>query len=122
MEGMTAAALAATLAGCFPEGKRISQRTASYTPTEDKVLAKLGWRYQPIPFAVPSKRDSTIGRRWANSSMSKGRFVRNHSKLIRMISLFSRDGAPSMPSVASSKGHLKISKKCKLAASLWLTW
>jgi hypothetical protein len=36
-EGMTAATLAATLAGCFPKAKRISQRTASYTPVEDKV-------------------------------------------------------------------------------------
>jgi hypothetical protein len=37
-EGMTAAALAVTLAGRFLEAKRISQRTASYTPAEDKVL------------------------------------------------------------------------------------
>jgi hypothetical protein len=39
-EGMTAVALATTLAGCFPEAKRISQRTASYTPVADKVLCK----------------------------------------------------------------------------------
>jgi hypothetical protein len=39
-EGMTAAALAATLVGCFPKVKRISQRTTSYTPTEDKVLCE----------------------------------------------------------------------------------
>jgi hypothetical protein len=38
---MTATALAATLAGCFPEVKRISQRMASYTPTEDKVLCEV---------------------------------------------------------------------------------
>jgi hypothetical protein len=31
-EGMTAATLATTLAGCFPKVKRISQRTANYTP------------------------------------------------------------------------------------------
>jgi hypothetical protein len=37
---MTAAALAATLVGCFPEVKRISQRTASYMPAEDKVLCE----------------------------------------------------------------------------------
>jgi hypothetical protein len=39
-EGMTVATLAAMLVGCFPEAKRISQRTASYTPTEDKVLCE----------------------------------------------------------------------------------
>jgi hypothetical protein len=39
-EGMTVAALAATLSSCFPEGKRISQRMASYTPAEDKVLCE----------------------------------------------------------------------------------
>jgi hypothetical protein len=35
---MMAATLAAKLAGCFPEVKRTSQRMASYTPAEDKVL------------------------------------------------------------------------------------
>jgi hypothetical protein len=35
---MTAATLAATLSTCFPEGKNISQRTASYTTAEDKVF------------------------------------------------------------------------------------
>jgi hypothetical protein len=39
-EGMTAATLATTLASCFPEDKRISQRTASYTLAEDKVVCK----------------------------------------------------------------------------------
>jgi hypothetical protein len=39
-EGMTAASLAATLAACFPGVKRINQRTASYTPAEDKVLCE----------------------------------------------------------------------------------
>jgi hypothetical protein len=39
-EGMTATALAATLSLCFPKGKKISQRTASYTQAEDKVLCK----------------------------------------------------------------------------------
>jgi hypothetical protein len=39
-ERMTAAALAATLARCFSEVKRISQRTTSYTPAEDKALCK----------------------------------------------------------------------------------
>jgi hypothetical protein len=39
-EGMTAVALAATLAKCIPKVKRISQRTASYTPAEDKVLCE----------------------------------------------------------------------------------
>jgi hypothetical protein len=39
-EGMTAATLAATLVGCFPEVKRISQRTASYTLEEYKVLCE----------------------------------------------------------------------------------
>jgi hypothetical protein len=35
------------------------------------------------------------------------KFVRNHSKAIGMIYPFPRDGEPSMPSVASFKGHLK---------------
>jgi hypothetical protein len=39
-ERMMAAVLAATLAGCFPEVKRISQRTTSYMPAEDKVLCE----------------------------------------------------------------------------------
>jgi hypothetical protein len=39
-ERMRAVALAATLAGCFPKVKRISQRTASYTPAENKVLCE----------------------------------------------------------------------------------
>jgi hypothetical protein len=39
-ERMTTAVLAATLAGCFPEVKRISQKTASYMPAEDKVLCE----------------------------------------------------------------------------------
>jgi hypothetical protein len=39
-EGMTATALATTLASCFPEGKRISQRTASYMSAEHKILCK----------------------------------------------------------------------------------
>jgi hypothetical protein len=39
-EGMTAAALAATLASCFPGGKRISQSTLSYTSAEEKVLCE----------------------------------------------------------------------------------
>jgi hypothetical protein len=39
-DGMTSMTLAATLVGCFPEGKRISQRTAGYTPAEDKVLCE----------------------------------------------------------------------------------
>jgi hypothetical protein len=39
-EGMTAAALAATLSLCFPEDKRINQRTGSYTPAKDKVLCE----------------------------------------------------------------------------------
>jgi hypothetical protein len=38
---MMAAALAATLARCFPKVKRISQRTVSYTLAEDKVLCKV---------------------------------------------------------------------------------
>jgi hypothetical protein len=39
-EGMMAAALAATLSSFFPEGNRISQRTANDAPTEDKVLCE----------------------------------------------------------------------------------
>jgi hypothetical protein len=39
-EGMMVAALAATLSSCFPKGQKISQRMASYTPAEDKVLYK----------------------------------------------------------------------------------
>jgi hypothetical protein len=34
-EGMTAAALAGTLVGCFPKVKRISQRTTNYTPADN---------------------------------------------------------------------------------------
>jgi hypothetical protein len=37
-ERMTSATLTATLSSCFPEGKNISQRTASYTTAEGKVL------------------------------------------------------------------------------------
>jgi hypothetical protein len=37
-EGLTAVALAASLASSLVDGKRISQRTMSYTPTEDRVL------------------------------------------------------------------------------------
>jgi hypothetical protein len=39
-DGMMAATLATTLAGCFPEAKRISQRMGSYTAAEDKVLCE----------------------------------------------------------------------------------
>jgi hypothetical protein len=39
-EGMTAGTLDATLAGYFSKVKRISQRTASYTLAEDKVLCE----------------------------------------------------------------------------------
>jgi hypothetical protein len=81
------------------------QRTRSY--------AKLGWRYLPIPFAAPSKRDSTIRGRWGNSSMSKGSCVRNHSKAIGVTYPFPRYGAPSIPSVASFKGRSRRSKKGK---------
>jgi hypothetical protein len=35
---LTAATLAASLALCFLDGKRISQRTTSYTLAEDRVL------------------------------------------------------------------------------------
>jgi hypothetical protein len=39
-EGMMAAALAATFSSCFPKGKRIIQRKASYTLAEDNVLCE----------------------------------------------------------------------------------
>jgi hypothetical protein len=110
-DGMMAATLATTLVGCFPKGKRISQRTASYTLAEDKVLCEAWLEISTDPIAAPRKRDSTIGDRWGNSSMSEGRFVRNNSKAIGMTSPFPRDGAPSMASVASSKDRLKRSKK-----------
>jgi hypothetical protein len=121
-EEMTAAALATTLAGAFPKSRGSAKGRRATCLQRTRSFAKLGWRYQPIPFAVPSKRDSTIGERWANSFTSGGIFVRNHSKAIEMISPFPRDGALSMPSVASSKDHLKRSKTGKLAASRRLTW
>jgi hypothetical protein len=110
-EGMTIATLPATLSSCFPKGKRISQRMASYTLAEDKVLCEAWIEISTDPICDAEQRDSTIGGRWANSSMSKGRFARNHFKAIGVTYPFPRDGAPSMPSVASSKGHSRRSKK-----------
>jgi hypothetical protein len=75
-EGLTAAALSASLALSLADGKRISQRTGATQRQRIGSYAKLGWRYQPMPFTVLSKRDSTIGGRWANSSMSKGSCVK----------------------------------------------
>jgi hypothetical protein len=39
-EGLTAAALAESLASSFADAKRINQRTASYTLAEDRVLCQ----------------------------------------------------------------------------------
>jgi hypothetical protein len=77
------------------------------------VYAKLGWKYPPIPFMAPSKRDLTIGGRWVNNSMSKGSCLRNHSNAIGMTYQFPKERAPSMPTVASFKGCSRRSKKEK---------
>jgi hypothetical protein len=39
-KGLTIVALAASLASSIDDAKRISQRTVSYTPAEDKVLCQ----------------------------------------------------------------------------------
>jgi hypothetical protein len=62
-EGMTAAALAATLAGCFPKVKRISQRTASYTPAEDKVLCEAWLEISTDPICGAEKKGFNYWRK-----------------------------------------------------------
>jgi hypothetical protein len=121
-EGLTAAALAGSLSSSFADAKRTSQRTASYTPTKDRVLCQAWMEISTDPICGAKQKGSTIGGRWENSSMSKGRCVRNHSKAIGVTYPFPRDGAPSMPSVASFKSRLRRSKKGKLAGSWRLTW
>jgi hypothetical protein len=90
--GMSAAALAATLGGCFPEGKRINQRTASYTPAEDKVHCEAWLEISTDSICGAEQKGFNYWRMWGNSSTSEGRFVRNHSKAIGMTSPFPRDG------------------------------
>jgi hypothetical protein len=64
-------------------------------------------------FAAPGKRVLPIEGRWASSSMSKGSWRKNLSIAIEMTYPFSRDGALSMPSVASSKVCSRRSPKGK---------
>jgi hypothetical protein len=71
---MTAAALAASISSCFPEGKRISQRTASYTPAEDKVLCEAWMEISTDPFCGTEQKGFNYWRK-------VGKFFHEQSKV-----------------------------------------
>jgi hypothetical protein len=60
-DGMTAVALPRHLPGAFPKPRGSVKGRRATRRQRTRSLAKLGWRYQPISFVAPSKRDSTIG-------------------------------------------------------------
>jgi hypothetical protein len=91
---MTTTTLATTLSSCFPEGKRISQRTASYTPAEDKVLCEAWLERSTDPICGTEQKAS---------------------KAIGVTYPFPRDGASSMPSIASFKGSFKNIQKRQIS-------
>jgi hypothetical protein len=110
-EGMTATTLVATHARCFPGVKRISQRMVSYAPAEDKDLCGAWLDISTDPIFSAEQKGFYYWRKVGKFFHERRNICENHSKAIEMISPFPRDGAPSMPSVASSKDHLKRSKK-----------
>jgi hypothetical protein len=121
-EGMTAAALAATLVGCFLEVKRISQRTASYTTAEDKVLCEAWLEISTDTICGVEQKGFNYWRKVGKLFHKRRKICEKPFQSDRNDLSLSKRWAPSMPSVATSKDHLKRSKKGKLAASCRLTW
>jgi hypothetical protein len=92
--------LAATLAGCFPEAKRISQRTASYTPAEDKVLCEAWLEISSGPICVAEQKGFNYWRKVGKFFHEQRKICEKPFQSDRDDLYLPRDGASSIPSVA----------------------
>jgi hypothetical protein len=94
----------------------------SYTPAEDKVLCEAWLEISTDPICVAEQKGFNYWRK-------AGKFFHERRKICEKLfqsdwndlSLSKRWGTIHTE-CSSSKGHLKRSKKGKLAASLQLTW
>jgi hypothetical protein len=121
-DGITAAALATTNAWCFPEAKRISQRTASYTPAEDKAFCEAWLEISTDPICGTEQKEFNYWRK-------VGKFFHERRKICEKP--FQSDRNDLSLSKRWGTIHAKCSKfqglfekiqKGKLAASRRLTW
>jgi hypothetical protein len=121
-EGMTATALAATLVGCFPEVKRISQWTASYTPAEDKVLCEAWLELSTDPICGAEQKGFNYWRK-------VGKFFHEWRKICEKpfqsdqndLSLSKRWGTIHAE-CSKFQGSFEMIQKGKLVGSHRLTW
>jgi hypothetical protein len=117
-EVLTATALVASLASSFADAKRISQGTASYTPAEDRVLYQAWIEITNDPICNAEQNGFNYWRK-------VGKFFHEQRKLCEkpfQSDPYPRNGAQSMPSVASVKGRSRRSKKGKLVFFRLLRW
>jgi hypothetical protein len=73
-EGITAAALSASLASSIAEAKRTSQRTASYTPGEDMLLCQAWLEISTDPICSAEQKGFAYWRK-------VGKFFHDEMKL-----------------------------------------
>jgi hypothetical protein len=119
---MTAVALATTLAGCFPIVKRISQRTASYTPVEDKVLCEAWLEISTDPICGVEQKGFNYWRKVRKFFHERRKICEKQFQSDRNdLSLSKRWGTIYAECSKFQGSFEKIQKKGKLAASRRLT-
>jgi hypothetical protein len=99
----TTATLATSLVTTVAEGKKVSQRTASYITEGDKLICRVWMAISQDTLCGADKRDLHISDWCASTSMSIESSRQTPSLVIKIISPFQTNGAPSMLSVASFK-------------------
>jgi hypothetical protein len=121
MEGLTAAALARSLASSFADAKRISQRTTSYIPAEDRVLCQAWMEISTDPICGAEQK----GFYWRKV----GKFFHEQRKVCEKpfqsdrsdLSLSKRWGTIHAECSKFQGSFEKIQKR-QISGSWWLTW
>jgi hypothetical protein len=121
-DGMTAAALATTLAMCFPKSKRISQRTASYTSAEDKVLCKAWLEISTDPICGAEKKGFNYWRKVGKFFHERRKICEKSFQSDRNDLSLSKRWGTIHGECSKFQGLFEKIQKGKLAASQRLTW
>jgi hypothetical protein len=122
-EGLTTTALAASLASSMANGKRISQRTTSYTPAEDRVLCQAWIEISPDPICGAEQKEFNYWRKVGNFFHEQRKSYEKPFQSDRSdLSFSKRWGTIHAKCSKFQESFEKIQKKGTLAGSRRLTW
>jgi hypothetical protein len=121
-DGMTAVALAMTLSGCFPEGKRISQRTVSYTPVEDRVFCEAWLEISTDPICGAEQKGFKYWRKVVKFFHERIKICEKPFQSDRNDLSLSKRWGTIHGECSKFQGSFEKIQKGKLVASQRLTW